>query len=506
MSVWTACWQGLGLAVGALLAVLSWLWITRPRTNAPGPTPLPLLGNLPHFWRKLPIVVNDFRKLQRQYGDVFRFYIGPKLILIATQPDDAKRLLVGCKMRERDDYTTRALIPFSGYGLIVNKGELWKTHRKLIEPTFHAEVLHGYTEAFNKGAQFLCSQLAEVNGNEVDISKMLLHTSFHFLTLSMYGISFDELEPDRKKQAVAVDVFISGLELIQKRFYQPWLQIDWIISLTPDGEALKRQLNLYNGMAKQGLAIIRERRSKALPQKRKSFLDVMMDDHGNLLLPESEVYDEVRTFGLAGTDTTATALSCIFALLGLYPEWQDAIQKEVDEIFGTGEDYLRPVTESDLTQLKVTEAVIKESLRLFPAVPVAPVFASEDIPLSDGRYVAPRGSVVFVFLNLLHRQPAIYPDPDKFDPGRFLEGGGTNALPPYSYLPFGAGSRLCVGARFAMLVMKTVLATVMRQFRIIPGSTREELEEIGVFITGKPVHGINIRCVPRTAPVTVDCT
>ncbi|XP_049859567.1 cytochrome P450 4V2-like isoform X2 [Schistocerca gregaria] len=429
MSVWTACWQGLGLAVGALLAVLSWLWITRPRTNAPGPTPLPLLGNLPHFWRKLPIVVNDFRKLQRQYGDVFRFYIGPKLILIATQPDDAKRLLVGCKMRERDDYTTRALIPFSGYGLIVNKGELWKTHRKLIEPTFHAEVLHGYTEAFNKGAQFLCSQLAEVNGNEVDISKMLLHTSFHFLTLSMYGISFDELEPDRKKQAVAVDVFISGLELIQ-----------------------------------------------------------------------------VRTFGLAGTDTTATALSCIFALLGLYPEWQDAIQKEVDEIFGTGEDYLRPVTESDLTQLKVTEAVIKESLRLFPAVPVAPVFASEDIPLSDGRYVAPRGSVVFVFLNLLHRQPAIYPDPDKFDPGRFLEGGGTNALPPYSYLPFGAGSRLCVGARFAMLVMKTVLATVMRQFRIIPGSTREELEEIGVFITGKPVHGINIRCVPRTAPVTVDCT
>ncbi|XP_046995832.1 cytochrome P450 4e3-like isoform X2 [Schistocerca americana] len=430
MSGWTACLQGLGLVVGALLAVFSWLWITRPRTNAPGPTPVPLLGNLPHFWRKLPIVVNEFRKMQRQYGDVFRFYIGPKLILIATQPDDAKRLLVGCKMRERDDYTTRALIPFSGYGLIVNKGELWKTHRKLIEPTFHAE----------------------------------------------------------------------------KRFYQPWLQIDWIISLTPDGEALKRQLNLYNGMAKQGLAIIRERRSKALPKKRKTFLDVMMDDHGNLLLPESEVYDEVRTFGLAGTDTTATALSCIFALLGLYPEWQDAIQKEVDEIFGTGEDYLRPVTESDLTQLKVTEAVIKESLRLFPAVPVAPVFASEDIPLSDGRYVAPRGSVVFVFLNLLHRQPAIYPDPDKFDPGRFLEGGGTNALPPYSYLPFGAGSRLCVGARFAMLVMKTVLATVMRQFRIIPGSTREELEEIGVFITGKPVHGINIRCVPRTAPVTVDCT
>ncbi|XP_049777768.1 cytochrome P450 4c3-like isoform X3 [Schistocerca cancellata] len=424
MSVWTACWQGLGLVVGALLAVFSWLWITRPRTNAPGPTPLPLLGNLPHFWRNLPVVVNDFRKLQRCYGDVFRFYLGPKLILVATQPNDARRLLVGCKMRERDDFTTRALFAYTGNGLIVSKGELWKAHRKIIEPTFHSE----------------------------------------------------------------------------KRFYQPWLQIDWIISLTPDGEALKEQMTVLNGIVKKGIALLREKRLKALPKKRKTFLDVMIDDRGNFLLSENEVFDEVRTFVLAASDSTATALSCIFALLGLHPEWQDAIQKEVDEIFGTGDHYLRPAIDSDLAQLKVTEAVIKESLRLFPAVPVAPVFASEDIPLSYGRYVAPRGSVVFVFLNLLHRQPAFFPDPDKFDPRRFLVGGGAGALFPYSYLPFGAGSRLCVGARFAMLVMKTTLAMVMRQFRIVASCTREELEEIAVFITGKPVRDIRIKCIPRSAP------
>ncbi|XP_047112873.1 cytochrome P450 4d2-like isoform X3 [Schistocerca piceifrons] len=423
MSVWTACWQGLGLVVGALLAVLSWLWITRPRTNAPGPTPLPLLGNLPHFWRKLPVVVNDFRKLQRCYGDVFRFYLGPKLILVATQPNDARRLLVGCKVRERDDFATRALFAYTGNGLIVSKGELWKAHRKIIEPTFHSEVLNGYMEAFNEGARFLCSQLEEAKGVAIDISKMLHHTSFHVLALSLFGISVDELEPDRRKQAEFVTVSLAALELIQ-----------------------------------------------------------------------------VRTFVLAASDSTATALSSIFALLGLHPEWQDAIQKEVDEIFGTGDHYLRPAIDSDLAQLKVTEAVIKESLRLFPAVPVAPVFASEDIPLSDGRYVAPRGSVVFVFLNLLHRQPALFPDPDKFEPRRFLEGGVAGALFPYSFLPFGAGSRLCVGARFAMLVMKTTLAMVMRQFRIVASCTREELEEIAVFITGKPVRGIRIQCIPRSAP------
>ncbi|XP_047112872.1 cytochrome P450 4d2-like isoform X2 [Schistocerca piceifrons] len=433
MSVWTACWQGLGLVVGALLAVLSWLWITRPRTNAPGPTPLPLLGNLPHFWRKLPVVVNDFRKLQRCYGDVFRFYLGPKLILVATQPNDARRLLVGCKVRERDDFATRALFAYTGNGLIVSKGELWKAHRKIIEPTFHSEVLNGYMEAFNEGARFLCSQLEEAKGVAIDISKMLHHTSFHVLALSLFGISVDELEPDRRKQAEFVTVSLAALELIQKRFYQPWLQIDWIISLTPDGEALKEQMTVLNGIVKKGIALLREKKLKALPKKRKTFLDVMIDDRGNFLLSENEVFDE-------------------------------------------------------------------ESLRLFPAVPVAPVFASEDIPLSDGRYVAPRGSVVFVFLNLLHRQPALFPDPDKFEPRRFLEGGVAGALFPYSFLPFGAGSRLCVGARFAMLVMKTTLAMVMRQFRIVASCTREELEEIAVFITGKPVRGIRIQCIPRSAP------
>ncbi|XP_049777767.1 cytochrome P450 4c3-like isoform X2 [Schistocerca cancellata] len=455
MSVWTACWQGLGLVVGALLAVFSWLWITRPRTNAPGPTPLPLLGNLPHFWRNLPVVVNDFRKLQRCYGDVFRShqflhaYIWPLFMLL-----DANEL----------------------------------------------EVLNGYMEAFNEGARFLCSQLEEAKGVAIDISKMLHHTSFHVLALSLFGISVDELEPDRRKQAEFVTVSLAALELIQKRFYQPWLQIDWIISLTPDGEALKEQMTVLNGIVKKGIALLREKRLKALPKKRKTFLDVMIDDRGNFLLSENEVFDEVRTFVLAASDSTATALSCIFALLGLHPEWQDAIQKEVDEIFGTGDHYLRPAIDSDLAQLKVTEAVIKESLRLFPAVPVAPVFASEDIPLSYGRYVAPRGSVVFVFLNLLHRQPAFFPDPDKFDPRRFLVGGGAGALFPYSYLPFGAGSRLCVGARFAMLVMKTTLAMVMRQFRIVASCTREELEEIAVFITGKPVRDIRIKCIPRSAP------
>ncbi|XP_049809206.1 cytochrome P450 4c3-like [Schistocerca nitens] len=175
----------------------------------------------------------------------------------------------------------------------------------------------------------------------------------------------------------------------------------------------------------------------------------------------------VRTFVLAASDSTATALSCIFALLGLHPEWQDAIQKEVDEIFGTGDDYLRPTIDSDLAQLKVTEAVIKRRLRLpEPAAPPADAL----------------------------------PRPRKFDPRRFLEGGGAGTLFPYSYLPFGAGSRLCLGGRFAMLVMKTTLSMVMRQFRIVASCTREELEEIAVFIIGKPVRGIRIKCIPRSAP------
>ncbi|XP_046994071.1 cytochrome P450 4C1-like [Schistocerca americana] len=420
MDVLVACCAVVGYALAGLLAFCAWLWMNRPRTDIPGPHPLPLLGNVLHF-RKLPVLLEHFRELHRRYGDVFRFYAGPKLIVVVTRPEDAKRLLVGVKMRGRDAYAVTPLLPFTGNGLITSKGNIWKEHRRLIEPTFHSELMKDFMQQFNEGAEFVCKNLAAAAGTEYDITRMLIHATLAVVTASIFGTKMDEIEPDVNKQAEVADVFIEALKLMQ-----------------------------------------------------------------------------ARSLAIAGTETAATTLGNALVLLGLHPEWQEAVWKEVDDVFRRGGAYLRTSTENDLSKFKIMDAVLKETLRLYPAIPNPPVSTEEDIQLEGTGYVIPRDSLVLVSLILLHRRPDNFPDPDKFDPGRFLEGGSARSLPPGSYLPFGAGSRKCVGGRYAFLEMKTVLAAVLRRFRVFPGSSREELEQVELSVSGSPVTGFRIICIPRS--------
>ncbi|XP_047112401.1 cytochrome P450 4g15-like [Schistocerca piceifrons] len=207
--------------------------------------------------------------------------------------------------------------------------------------------------------------------------------------------------------------------------------------------------------------------------------------------------DHALTLSSTGTETTADTMGYLMTLLGLHPEWQDKAQRELDDVFGTGGDYLRPVTTADFAQLPVLDAIVKETLRLFPTAPAAPYLVTEDTPLAGGRYAAPRRSTVMVAYYLLHRQPQLFPDPHKFDPSRFLEVGSATNRKPYSYVPFGVGPRKCVGGRYATLQIKTVLSTVLRRCRILPGSSRKDLQESLFSIALFPLTGYRVTFVPR---------
>ncbi|XP_049777757.1 cytochrome P450 4C1-like isoform X1 [Schistocerca cancellata] len=400
-------------------------------------------------------------------------------------------------MRGRDAYAVTPLLPFTGNGLITSKGNIWKEHRRLIEPTFHSELMKDFMQQFNEGAEFVCKNLAAAAGTEYDITRMLIHATLAVVTASIFGKKMDEIEPDVNKQAEVADVFIEALKLMQKRIYQPWLHNEWILSMLPDGKELRRQTSIVNRTVQKAIDALKKR-NIAQGRARKSFLDVMTDSEGNFLLPEKEVSDEARSLAIAGTETAATTLGNALVLLGLHPEWQEAVWKEVDDVFRRGGAYLRASTENDLSKFRIMDAVLKETLRLYPAIPNPPVSTEEDIQLAGTGYVIPRDSLVLVSLILLHRRPDNFPDPDKFDPGRFLEGGSARSLPPGSYLPFGAGSRKCVGGRYAFLEMKTVLAAVLRRFRVFPGSSREELEQVELSVSGSPVTGFRIICIPRS--------
>lgn len=483
----------LAAAAGLLLAVVLRLWLQRPRCDIPGPTTLPLLGNV-LFFRKLPIVFNHFKELQRLYGNVYRIYVGPTLMIHVTQPEDAQKVLAGNRIRDRGPYAMRPLKTLIGNGLVTSTGDYWKAHRKIIEQCFHSDVLKQFMDAYNEGAYFLCERLEAQLGSAVELYGTLCLVAMRTIAASAFGLPFEEMEPDRNKQDEITFAFMTAIQTLQKRIFQPWMHYEWMVSMTADSKLLKQQIDVVDNLVKRAITFKKATRNTVGIQKKRALLDTLLEPDAQMT--EEEIFDEIRTFLAAGTETTAGALGFALALLALYPEWQTAAQREVDAVFATGGDYLRPCTSEDVGRLKVIECIIKETLRLYPTVPIPVALMTEDTPLDGGRYVAPRGSYVSVALFLLHRQPHLFPDPEKFDPGRFMT-NEDSIKHSYSYLPFGAGPRRCVGGRFAIFEMKTVLATVLRRFRVLPVTTREELDNVLVSISSQPASGCKVICVHR---------
>lgn len=152
---------------------------------------------------------------------------------------------------------------------------------------------------------------------------------------------------------------------------------------------------------------------------------------------------KVYTLIATAFESVATALSFVISLLRLNQDWQDAIKDELDQVFGM-DDIDRPVTASDLKELKVTERVIKESLRLYPPVPILPRQLEANIQLGDNEFMVPKDTLVLAFTYFTHRLQHIYHEPEKFNPDRFLPQNSENIL---SYLAFGTGLRTCIGSR-----------------------------------------------------------
>ncbi|KAL1381302.1 hypothetical protein pipiens_003436 [Culex pipiens pipiens] len=201
--------------------------------------------------------------------------------------------------------------------------------------------------------------------------------------------------------------------------------------------------------------------------QRYALLDTLLASEARNQIDEDGVREEVNTFMFRGHDTTASAVTFIFFVVAEHPDVQ---QKLYDEIEAS-----RPhsqYTVKDYNELRYMDRVIKECLRLYPPVPFIGRTVSEDSWFAD-RFV-PKGSMANVHIWDLHRDPEQFPDPERFDPDRFLP-ESVEKRNPYAYVPFSAGPRNCIGQRFAMLELKSILTAVLREFRVLPVTKRDEI-------------------------------
>lgn len=193
------------------------------------------------------------------------------------------------------------------------------------------------------------------------------------------------------------------------------------------------------------------------------FLDILLEkltceNENNIQLIQSEV----NTFILGGHDTTAMALTFTVLMVASHPTVQERIYEELETIFY--DDINRPINIEDLKQMRYLEMCIKETLRLYPSIQMVGRRLTETLQLPNGLSL-PANSTCYVPILALHLNPEIYPNPKQFDPDRFgLNNQFSNN--PYSYIPFSAGPRNCIGQKYALLELKYVLADLFRKYHV----------------------------------------
>ncbi|WP_344344701.1 cytochrome P450 [Kitasatospora putterlickiae] len=414
------------------------------------------------------------------YGDAVRLPLGPKTLYFFNHPDHIRRVLTDNSVNYHKGiglvHARRAL----GDGLLTSEGDLWRAQRKVIQPVFQARRISRQTGAIAEEAALLADRLRHAAGRgPVDIRQEMTT-----LTLGVLGRSL--LDTDLG----AYESIGEAFEVVQDQAIFEMMSLSSVPSWVP----LPLQLRFRKARAELDrivAALDRERRHHpASDGTRDDVLSRLIDATAEERDPRARrdrMRDELITLLLAGHDTTASTLGWTLYLLDRHPEVGDRVRAEVDEVLG---DRL-PAFE-DVHRLTYTSAVLQEVMRLYPAVWLLPrkALAEDEI----GGYRVPAGADVVLCPYTLHRHPAFWEHPGRFDPDRFAK-GRAQGRHRYAYVPFGAGPRVCVGSGLGMLEATVVLAVLLRRLRLsVPAGHRVRAEPM---LTLRVKGGLPMTVEPR---------
>jgi cytochrome P450 len=411
------------------------------------------------------------KEAQPQFGDFNYNQFGWVGFYIITDPELMHDILVE---RPEAFYKLKlikfALGPFLGNGLLTNEGDFWKRQRKLAQPAFHSRRIESYATAMVDYTRQMLSSWRTGETRRIDREMMKLTLNIVAKTL---------FDADVASDADHVGVLLTRiLEASNDRINSAIPIPDWVPT--------RKTRQMHRDIAE--LDVILQR---FIDERRKSG-----DDKGDLLsmllqardddgsgMDDKQLHDELMTIFLAGHETTAMNLTWTWYLLMEHPEIMMRLTEEVDRVLGD-----RPATLADLANLKYTEMVIKESMRLYPP---APSVGRE--PIADtqiGGYPVEKGALLTLSIWGLHRNPKVFPNPEMFDPERFSP-ENEKSIPRYGYLPFGAGPRVCIGNSFALMEARLILATMVQHadMSLVPGQKIIPKQ----LVTVRPANGIEVK-------------
>lgn len=437
---------------------------------APGPGGRRLLGSLLEVRRDRLRFVTD---AARAYGDLVCFRMGPRRLYLINGPDYARHVLCDRVANYEKGLGLAEAEPLLGKGLLTSEGDLWAAQRRLLQAAFHAGRIEQYCGSMVSAA----AAHAETWGRPGRAESLDVAQEMAQLTLNILGRTLFRL--DLKERAAEISEDLSTLTRWAMSRMAALLPLP-LGAPTPRNFRVRRALRRLESLVEE----LMRGRGAGGGDDLLSLLAAQREANGSRPADDRQMRDEVMTLLLAGHETTAATLAWTWYELARQPEAARRVRAEVDEVLAG-----RPATAEDLPRLAYTRAVVDEVLRLYPPVWLLPRRARED-DVIDG-YAIPARSDVLVCLYTLQRHPAFWDDPDAFDPSRF-EPGRSAARRNGSYIPFGAGPRTCLGARFGMAEVLLVVATVAQRYglELAPGASVEAQASL-------TLHPSGLRMRPR---------
>jgi cytochrome P450 len=459
----------------------------------------------------------------RVHGDVVQFPIPSPPTYMVSHPEDVRTVLVG---RSRDvsknTIQYRALSRVTGQGLLTSDNPVWREHRRILQPAFHANTLPGVAEHTAQAATRLVTRLrAHGDGVIVDIDAEVMTLALEVVGDSLFGHALGPVA-DRLAEAT-----LTALGEVVSTARMPLRAPAWIP--TPGNRRMAQSLAELDA----AVAAILAQRSIQGPSDPPDMLDLMQASS----LDRAAVRDEIVTFLVAGHETVASALTWALVLLGTHPEIADRVAHEADEVLGgadlggavlggtdlfgadlfgadmggaaapdTGADAGPAIDMSVLARLHVARAVVDEAMRLHP--PAWLITRSTTADMELGGCHIPAGSLLILSPWIVHRHQSAWDAPEEFRPDRFLSeprattsgasaagaraAGGRPATMRAAYIPFGAGPRMCIGRDFAYAEAVLSLAMICRAVRLAP--------------SGPPVHALPLVTIRPDRPALMRVT
>jgi cytochrome P450 len=425
-----------------------------------------LVGVLPEF-RKDP--AGFLEQMARQYGDVVYLPLGRQHIYYLGHPDAIRDVLVTHQNKFKKSRMLERARVLLGDGLLTSEGDHHRRQRRLVQPAFHRDRLAGYGAVMVDRAAIARDRWQP--GQPFDVLQEMMRLTLAIVAKTLFSTDVDSEADDIGTALTQVfDLF----EVILMPFSE-------LLEKLPL-PAVRRFKRARKRLDETIYRLIAEHRASGRDTgDLLSMLLLAQDEEGSGGMTDTQVRDEALTLFLAGHESTADALTWAWYLLSQNPQAEAAFHAELDQVLGG-----RLPSFDDLPQLRYTERVFAETLRLYPPAWGIGRRALEDY--QAGGFLIPARSVVLTSPYAVHRDPRWFPDPLAFRPERWSTEDPSR--PKFAYFPFGGGARVCIGERFAWMEGTLLLAAIGQRWRLRlePGHRVENQARI----TLRPKYGMRM--------------